>query len=1017
MSKIQFSFILKNRIFFIMIFGILFIFGLIFSSSLPIAFLPNIELPKLTVITNYENASVVDVENLVTKPILHILNTTHNLDKIETETMDSVSIIKMSFRFETDLAHTVLEIREKLDMIRDILPKETNKPVIAKLNPDLKPFFQILFTSHITSDEKNLKSYVNSQVLHLFDRIEGVASTEILGGYDREIKITLDPKKLDFYHIPIGEIKQKIINQNKNIPAGQLPYENKDLLIRSKSEFETIDDIKNIILHSGTKLDHFRLQDLAEIKEGYQRKNSYTSFNGKESVIVNIIREPGKNSVALADEIKNTIYKHTDIFQNFANCQIVYDESEFIMQTIKSLVLSLCIGAISAFFCLYWILRNPISPILLLTTIPITIFISVFFFNLFGITFNMMSMGGLAIGIGMLYDSGNVVLSGIERILAESIELEKAILIGLSEVFQSVTAATLTTVIVFVPIVFLENIVGILFSEMALTIVITIIVSYFCSIFLLPILVLYFYPYRNKNSYNNENRIIEKLRGKFLSSLDKVFDHKRKLLYFLFFMILFGISFLLQLKFDFLPKIPSNSYRVSIQFPHGTKFNRMLSVSQQMENQLIADKNISNILMHVGSEENQNIFTLNSKKDQFKSTIEFSLNENSDFDPIKINSILSKFQNDEEIQVWYEDKIGIFDSFASPNSNRLEFKIYGENLLTLAEIGEVLKQKIANNTYIRTLHLGMEAQTKELVLKSKKERLLLFGISEEELASFLTLGFIGDFVTETYNKNKIRMYLKNDDLHDIGSLINLNLITKFGTNIALHNLVDIEEDKQSTVILREGLFLYNYLQIHLKDGFENKKEEIYDLAKNFVLPNGVRLFVSQDSDFIKTALIPLFYSFLLSILMIYMLLSGLYESFRLSFLLVLIAPIVLILVFPFSYIFNSNFNVSSFIGLILLLGVVVDNSALFYEYFSIGLKSNLLKIPAAKFASNEIFKTMIMNNSTSILGMLPIAVGLGFGNEFQYPLSIVIVFGLIISTFVSLYLLPVVFSTFYKENM
>ncbi|TGL43921.1 efflux RND transporter permease subunit, partial [Leptospira bourretii] len=227
--------------------GLILIFGIISFNQIKFALLPNIEYPRLTILTKFENSSAVEVENLVTKYLTDTLNTVPRIEQIESDSYQGLSIVRIRFKYGTDLAISTLEVREKLDQIRDLLPREAARPLITRFNPGESPFMQIAFTFKNSEDEKKLRSYLEENVIFYFERIEGVASAQISGGYKKEILVEIDPERMNFYRTSIDEVKHKIISQNKNIPAGQLPYGNKELLIKTKSQFESLEDIKNLI--------------------------------------------------------------------------------------------------------------------------------------------------------------------------------------------------------------------------------------------------------------------------------------------------------------------------------------------------------------------------------------------------------------------------------------------------------------------------------------------------------------------------------------------------------------------------------------------------------------------------------------------------------------------------------------------------------------------------------------------------------------------------------------------------
>ncbi|TGK77524.1 efflux RND transporter permease subunit [Leptospira noumeaensis] len=1002
--------------------GLVLIFGVISFQQIKFALLPNIEYPRLTILTKFENSSAVEVENLVTKYLTDSLNTVPRIEQIESDSYQGLSIVRIRFKYGTDLAISTLEVREKLDQIRDLLPRDASRPLITRFNPGESPFMQIAFTFKNAEDERKLRPYLEENVLFYFERIEGVASVQVSGGYKKEILVEIDPERMNFYRTTIDEIKHKIISQNKNIPAGQLPYGNKELLIKTKSQFESLEDIKNLIIGSTPNFERFNLSDISEIKEVFKKKQSYVRYNGKDAVILSLYKESSRNSFALSKEVKQVIKDQNDIFGKLLNYEIIFNESDYIESSINSLILSLVIGAFLAYLSLLIILKNTISPTLLVITIPISIISSILIFRFIGISLNLMSMGGLAIGIGMLFDSSNVVLSGIERNLHLGKNLQDSVIEGVVEVFGSVSSATLTTIIVFLPLVFLESLVGILFSEMAFSIIIIILVSYIISFSFLPVTTMVLYKFRKDNQ---ESRFLlyrifdeERIKQKYVRFLQILLKNPSRLFILLLIGLFFSLITIIFLDLDFLPKISTGRYVLRVEFPKGSPLHLMNEKSQLLE-QEIRGKFNRDYFTIVSRDELEILKNPNLQKEKYMVQIEFSLGKNEDSLISEILDKLNKKSDFLNLKIWIEEKGDLLSQLVLFRRDVINLEITGESPVTISEAGYNLKNKLESNPKVLFVRLGMDTQEPELLIESDPLKLASFGLLNQNIADIIKMGLRGEDVSKykvNANETDIRVHLKDTNIKEAKDLLGLRLLTRSGENLALGNVINYKESTAYPSIQRSGSNIVNNVYIRLQDGDSSTREEILNIFKSEMNRKDILVLPSDEIRQIESSMVELMLTLALSTIIVYMVLSGIFETFAVSFIMLLSAPLVIIGTIPFILISGSSLNVSSFIGMILLIGVLVDNASLFYEYFSIYSKTNSSLNDSILLAAQEIFRPVLMNNSTTILGMLPIAFGLGFGTEFQFPLSIVVISGLVISTFASLYLVPIFFHIYFRNK-
>ncbi|TGL61192.1 efflux RND transporter permease subunit [Leptospira ognonensis] len=1014
--------ILERRIASLMFYLGVCLFGLIALKDIPLSLLPNIEFPQLTIITSFPNASAEEIESIITKPISQIVGTIQGVEKVESNSKEGNSFVYLRFKNGTDMGYAILEIREKLDLIRDVLPYEASKPLVSKFDPTKKAFLEIVFNSEALGDEKNLRGFINEQIKLYFERIDGIALVEIRGGHEKEIFVEIDPKRLRAYKIQANELPQLISSNNKNFPAGHLPFGNKDLPVRLLGEFKTKNHLENLIIQS-QETSYTKLGDISKITETYKTRSGFAKYNGKEAVILSLYREPGKNTVKIAEEVGLVVNQINRTYSKEIKGVISYDESIFIKESLNGLYLNLVIGAILAYFALLIILKNFESPSILLFTIPVTLLPSFLVFRSLGIGFNMMSLGGLALGIGMLFDSSNVVLSGIERNLKTKSKLNDSILAGTMEVLPSVFSATTTTIIVFLPIGFIKSTLGIIFREMALSIIITLTFSLMTAILFIPLLASYLYKYRKTVTSNififkiyQEEKII-KIFHRFLSSLIKAKTLFLSTLLLLFFLSLMLIPWLTK---EYMPSIDTGVISIQIELPPGSDLDSLSQFVAYLETSLLQDRSIESILTTLGgSEENLRLnptAVAESNEAEMILQLRESRNETTKEVVERFRNRLSKFEG---VKVIFEARENVLGELLSEKKSILVFDIISDELAELAETGALLKDKLLTLSGVFWVTLGSETKASEYQINYDQSKMARFGISNSQVSTFVKLSLKGLHASDLQVNGTsiaIRLGIQKGSSDSIEKIQNLQFVAPNGESVYLGQFINISKRAVDTNIFRIANQRVNHVRIGFDEEVDQLKKEIQTLINRYAEKSEIKIRSGDENEKLGDSFREVLLSFLLALFLIFMLLSGQFESYLTSFVMLATIPLIFIGTIPALLISGKSLNISSFMGFILLLGVVVDNATLYFEYFHLFLKESTDPEKALLKATSTVLKPILMNNSTTILGMLPILFSISKGSEFQAPLGIVVVFGLLTSVILSLFVIPILFLIIEKRK-
>ncbi|GBF50438.1 RND transporter, Hydrophobe/Amphiphile Efflux-1 (HAE1)/Heavy Metal Efflux (HME) family, permease protein [Leptospira ryugenii] len=967
----------------------------------------------MTVLTRFENASPKEMETLVSKPILQALGSLPGVSLLEAESREGLSIVQLTWKRDVDLTYALLDTREKLDMIRDLLPTDAEKPLITRFDPNSLPFLEIVFFSKSLLDPKSLRQFVEEQIKLYFERVEGVAWVQISGGYEKEIKIELDPHKSDAYKINPKELIQIISAHNQNIPAGSLPFGKKELPIRTMGQFQSIHDLGNLLIGAKGASNGIRLSEVAEISESYKERTSSTQWNGEEAVLVSLYREPGKNSIEISENIQKVLKQIQENFGTQIQSDLVYDESIYIQDSIKGLYLNLVIGCLLAFFALLLILKNFQSPSILLLTIPFTLLPSFCLFHTFQIGFNMMSLGGLTLAIGMLFDASNVVLSGIERNFKIEANLEIAIANGMSEVYKSVSSATLTSIIVFLPLVFIKGTIGLVFREMAYAIVISLSVSLLVSLFLIPILTLSLFSDRREekshfllwNLYQREVWI-----DRYLKAIVYVKNRFTVFTIAVFFFFILSLFFFPWLDKEYLPELKSKEISIQINLPKGTSYAELMAEASLWQDEFLHWKDVKSILSLVGQTNSLSTLATSYEKEN---SIELKL---SFYDQItdamkkKIHSIADRLKKTNGIQI-------------KPSENQLSRMVRKETQIN--HWIYVSPEGTSENRWLTRLKEELlrldpqilvkrygESKSEEIHLRYDPLKLVQLGFSQETVSSQIQMALKGYPVTNLESSSRqtpIRLGFKKESLSDLQHLLMLRIPNSFGEYIALSQILTMKQVKAEESLFRRGNQSIQILQIHTPNTAKTNQESLEHTFQSIADQMAIQTFMKEIQSDRKESFLEILISFGFAFVFVYMMLAGNFESYRIPIVMLLSFPLIFIGVFPALFFSGKTLNISSFMGIILLLGVVVDNASLYYEYFHLFQLQGMESFQAMLEACSSVFQPILMNNASTILGMFPILFSLGTGGEFQAPLGIVVVSGLLTSVILSLFLIPLIF--------
>ncbi|MGO3168814.1 efflux RND transporter permease subunit, partial [Senegalia sp. (in: firmicutes)] len=1006
----------KRPVTIVMVTLIVVLLGIVSLTRLPIDLLPQFSLPIAIVQTQYSGVGPQEIENLVTKPLESSIGTVSNIENVSSISSEGSSVIIAEFNFGTDMDFASLEMREKVDMIKGFLPEGANSPMVLKIDPNAMPVIEASLSG--SDDLSSLQEFAEDELSGRLERLEGVASVNISGGYEKEINIEADLAKLQNYGINMDSIAQIIGAQNMSMPGGTIEKGIQNLTIRTSGEFSDVDEIRNLQINLPTGAT-IPLSDVAEVNLENKEIKSISKINGNQSLSISVQKQSGTNTVSVSSRINEELEKIRQEFPN-RDIKVVIDQADFINLSISTVLKSGALGAILAMIILFLFLRNIRTTLIVGTAIPVSIIATFSLIYFAGVTLNLMTLGGLALGIGMLVDNSIVVLENIYRFRKEGSSKVESAIKGTKEVAMAVTASTLTTVAVFLPIVFVEGITSTIFKELALTITFSLLASLLVSLTLVPMLSSQILNIDINNEEKSKrksfilhafDRGFEKLENLYKRVLKWSLGHRKSTILIALLIFVLSMASLITVGAEFIPATDEGQFSVSINLPIGSELQRTDEISKEVEKRLEEMDIVETVFTSVGSSgsfsmggstENQATITGVLKEDRDQST--FDVAE-------EIRSELNIAGADIKVNVT-SNSMGAVSMAGAP----ISIQIKGQDLDKLEDISKDFVKLLEEVEGTRQVTSNIGEGIPEVEIEIDKLKASNYGLTTAQIGGTVRSVISGNTASRyTTEGNEIDIVLKGNDLYseNLENLRNLPITTPMGSTVNLEEVADVEIVNGPISINRDSQSRMVTVNSELKDrDLSSVITDIEEKLEGYDLENGYSYNIAGENEQLEEAFSDLFLALALAVVLVYMILASQFES--------LIHPFTIMFTVPLSiaggalglFITQRTLNVTSLIGAIILIGIVVNNAIVLIDYINTRRKNGEAREEAILNAGPIRLRPILMTTLTTALGLLPIAIGLGEGSEIQAPMATVVIGGLLVSTILTLVLIPVMYTIF-----
>ena len=1008
----------------LMLFIGLILIGLISYQNLGLDLLPDLSFPMSAIIVSYSGVAPQEIENMVTIPLEEAIGTIRGVKNIYSYSREGSSVVLMEFNWGTDMDVSALNIREKIDQVKGFLPDDASDPIVIKFDPSLMPILVLGMDSE-EKDLQKLQEYAEDIVKPRLERLEEVASVSINGGLDREILVSIDNEKLRSNQLSFSQVTAALAGENVNLPAGTLKEGTINFLIRTLGRFESIQDIEEILI-SNIRGNKIYLGDIAKVEDTFKERNSITYVNGKPGIMVSLQKESGKNTVTVAKRVFKELETIQKLLPDDISVTSVFDSSDFIKKTISQVGWVALFGAILAVFVLLFFLGNLSSTLIISFAIPISLIFTFTLLYFSNLTLNMMTLGGLALGIGMMVDNSIVVLENIFRYRELGTDTKKSACLGASEVGTAISASTFTTIAVFLPILYVQGIASELFRSMGYTITFSLLTSLLVALTLVPMLsskILRFKVKDNRQSISKENlvqnslsqggRIFNFVREEYVRLITWSLRH-RGIVFILAVIIFVGSIMLIPfVGTEFIPSSDQGQFNINITLPTGTNLETTREVVSEVEKIVFEIPEIKSMLTTAGEGSGGMGFSTEGGN---SGTIMVNLVEQNKRDRSMaqiINELRQKIGTYPDAQIKFGEQ-----GFSFSSGSDLEVKISGDSLDELENIANRILISIAEVEGVYDLESSVEDVRPELHVNIDREKANLYGLNTAQIASTVhdaLLGRVASIYQEKGEQIDIRIRLEEEDRNSIEEVENLLISSSVGLQIPLKEIAEVTVGSGPKGIDRENQQRIVNVSGNISNRFLGKViQDAQQQLKKLVLPEDYRYeFVGQNRE-MQESFLQLAQALVLSIILVYMIIAAQFESLLMPLAVMFSVPFSLIGVILALLLTDKSLNVLSFIGIIMLVGIVVNNSIVLIDYINKLRKKGMERKEAIILGGKTRLRPILMTMFTTVLALVPMAIGIGEGAELRVPMAITIIGGLTSSTFLSLIIVPI-FYTFLDD--
>lgn len=986
-------------------------FGIYGLQNLRLNLYPDVSFPTITVYTSYEGVAPEDIETLVTRPIEESVGSISGIRRIRSLSSQGASVVKLNFNWGTDLYEAENDVRKQLGFVERSIPDDAQSPLVFSYDPNQEPIVVLTLTSNARSP-RDLRTYANQILEQRIERVNGIASVETSGGLERQINVTIDNEKMRLYDITIAEIAAKLAQENIQVPAGQLSEGNTIYSLRTIGEFKNIDQIRNTIItvREGQAL---LLKDIAVVDDGIAQPIGNVHIDGEDGVILNVYRQSDANVVSAATDVIESLDDIKRSLPQDVQIKVLTNKAEFIQQSIQNLLLTGIQAVILVVLILLAFLRSGRSALIIAISIPVSIITTFMVMDFADLSLNIISLSGLTLAVGMVVDDAVVVLENIFRFREDGADRKTASIMGAREVAVPVVVSTLTTLVVFLPILFVPGIAGFLFRDLALTISFSLTVSSLVALTLIPMMTSLFFR-EEKTNFEATNKLavilsnlLEKLEDQYRFLLNRLIQRSGLVVFAA--LLLFGatLPIFYQLGGEFFPRVDENAFTLEVQREPGVNLFELERSIRQVES--IIQQQVPEARLVVADYGDKEGVEGADNPGGYRGTIRVELvgqkeRKRGQFEITQ--SLLGSLEQVPGVQI----KELIIDPLSPDGENGLMVQIFGYDPELKKELTEGVKERLSSIEGVVNLFSSSDQGRPELRLIMDRERISRVGMNTNQVASAVSDAVKGNVATSFVDQGvefEVLVELDPMDKSETLDLSNIQIQTPAAGWMPLKNLARLERYTGPTNIMRINQERVTEITAELAGtDLKAASDQARLLLDQVDWPDGYRYELAGTAEEQAESFGFLLLAFAIAGILTYMVMASQFESLVEPFIIIFTIPLALTGVLLMLWATGTSISVTSMVGLILLTGIVVNNGIVMIDYIKILQARGMERSQAIVTGAVRRLRPILMTAFTTILSMVPLALEIGSGSETWSPMARTVIGGLTMSTLLMLFVVP-----------
>jgi len=1007
-----------------LVFTAIIILGLFSLMRLPIDLMPDIETNTIMVMTYYNGASANDVENNLTRPLENTLNSVEHLKHVTSNSRDNVSVVTLEFEYGYDIDALTNDVRDKLDMVSNNLPTDANQPIIFKFSTDMIPI--LLLSVQAEESQKALYKILDDNVANPLARIDGVGTVSISGAPQREINVYMDPIKMEAYHLSAAQVASAIAAENQNSTNGTVDVGTLTYTVRVEGEFNDSRQINDIVVASNGDGKVY-VKDVARVVDDVEERAQQTYTNGKQGALVIVQKQSGANSVQISEEVMKQLPTLRKNLPPDVNLNVMINTSENILNTIDSLTETISYAMLFVVIVVFFFLGRWRATVIITITIPMSLIASFIYLYATGGSLNMISLSCLSIAIGNVVDDAIVVLENVTTHIERGSDPKQAAIHGTNEVAISVIASTLTMIAVFFPLTMVTGMTGVLFKQLGWMMCVIMTISTTSALSFTPMLCSQMLKLQKKQS-----KLFKKIYHpiqKFLDGLDNWYEkrinwavrHRWVIIVgaVLFFFASISVMNIFGIKSEFFPANDNGRVGVTLELPIGTRKEKAKEVADHLSYTWMKryGKDLTACNFTVGQAGDNNTFAL--LRSSGSHIISFNLNfVPSNQRSIKLITICDEMREDcrkmPELAKYVVNMGGGQQSMGG--QSMATFEVYGYDMDATNDVAQQLAKQLQESEMVGQTNVSRSDYQPELVIdfdRNKLSKLNLTMAAASASVRNLITGSLMSFYREDGEEYDIKVRYEPDARQSVDDIMNMLIPTSSG-NVRVRDIATIRESAIPPTIERKDRQRIVTVNAVLKDGYalSDGVEFGRSIYENMELPQGVIVQVAGSYEDQMDSNRDLGTLGMLIIILVFIVMAAQFESMTYPFIIILSVPFALSGIILALALTGTNLNIMSMLGGIMLIGIVVKNGIVLIDYTQLLRERGYGLIRSAVAAARSRLRPILMTTLTTVLGMVPMAIGQGVGAEMWRPLGVSVIGGLTVSTILTLIYVPSMFCIF-----